>query len=368
MTRSTAQSSSNSRIIPLAVVLALVYWIFESLIDSRLFHSSPFFQEILFPRPDELWMRIIIIGLILALSVYAHIMVVRHKRLEQLCRSGEQTQQSLLNATTEAALLLSLDGTIQALNERAAEDLETNVSDAVGKDIFDLIPPEAAARLRTRQQTVIETGQALRMEDHQDGRWFDISVYPVPDGNGRVVQCALFAREITEGKRMEQELIRLSITDDLTGLFNQRQFAERVEPEVDRAKRMKYPLCLVILDVDDFKVYNDTYGHLKGNEILSGIGEIIRHCIRKDVDSAYRFGGDEFALILPYADKETALEIIRRIDELIIGDLKGVTISFGIAPLTHGTTARELVHAADISMYENKGRTRTILTMGNGRG
>ncbi len=358
MTQSPVQQPVRNRIIPLGILVAFAYWLLESFIDSYLFHSSPFFHDALFPANGELWMRIAVVGLILAFSAYAHVTVARYRRLEGLCRISEHTQQSLLNATAEAAVLLLLDGTIQALNDKAAGDFGAHASDIVGKNIYDLLPPDLALRRRKRQRTVVKTKRPLRVEEQQDGRWFDVNIFPVTDADGRVIQCAVFGREITENKQMEQELTRLSITDDLTGLFNQRQFIEKIEQEVDRADRMRYPLCLVIMDVDNFKVYNDTYGHLKGNEILRGIGEIIRSSIRKDVDSAYRFGGDEFAVILPYADKDTALEIIERIGQRTVRELDGVSISFGIAPLTGSITARELIHSADKLMYEQKGQSR----------
>jgi diguanylate cyclase (GGDEF)-like protein/PAS domain S-box-containing protein len=367
MTQSSVQPRVGDKIIPLGILIVIAYWLLESFIDSYLFHSSPSFHDALFPQNGELWMRIAVVGLILAFSAYAHVTVVRYRSLEGLCRIDEHTRESLLNATTEAAMLLSLDGTIQALNEKAAKDFGALVPDIVGKNLYDLMSSNVAPRRRQRQQTVIKTGRPLRVEEQQDGRWFDINIYPVTDAGGRVVQCAVFGREITENKKMEQELTRLSITDDLTGLFNQRRFFETIDQEVDRAKRMGYPLCLSILDLDGFKVYNDTYGHLKGNEILRGIGEIIRSSVRKDVDSAYRFGGDEFALILPYADKNTALEIVERIGQRAVRDLDGVMISFGIAPLTDGTTARELVHSADKLMYEHKGQSRNLRVPDNER-
>ncbi|MBN2224868.1 MAG: diguanylate cyclase [Deltaproteobacteria bacterium] len=366
--RTDTQTTVGKRIISLGILLALSYWLLESFIEAYLFHSNSFVYEVLSPRTNELWMRIAVIVLILAFSVYAHIMVTRHRKLEELCRVTEQTQQSLLNATTEGAILLSLDGTISAINDRAAEDFGAQGTGIIGKNIYDLMPPDVASRRRAHHKMVIETKWPLRFEDErEDGRWFDINIYPVIDDAGQVVQVAIFGREITASKKMERELTRLSITDDLTGLLNQRHFMEKIEQEVERAKRMGYPLCLVILDVDDFKVYNDTYGHLKGNEILKGIGEIVRHSVRKDVDSAYRFGGDEFALILPYAERDRALEIIDRIGARTTSELDGVTISAGVALLTDGVTVHDLIHSADKSMYKQKGQAMKPRTPHNRR-
>ncbi len=112
---------------------------------------------------------------------------------------------------------------------------------------------------------------------------------------------AKIRRAIRERNALK-ELSRLSITDSLTGLYNQRHFYARLKEEIVRAQRQKHPLALVLLDMDNFKTYNDTHGHLAGDELLQNVGRIINNCIRENVDSGYRYGGDEFAIILIDAD------------------------------------------------------------------
>jgi len=108
-------------------------------------------------------------------------------------------------------------------------------------------------------------------------------------------------------KKIRDELATLSITDNLTGLFNQRHFHNKLKEEVNRANRQNHPLSLIILDLDKFKDYNDKYGHLEGDAILAKAGKIIRSNIRESVDTAFRYGGDEFAIILVEADKKLFL-------------------------------------------------------------
>ncbi|HBF42647.1 MAG TPA: diguanylate cyclase response regulator, partial [Desulfobacteraceae bacterium] len=97
-------------------------------------------------------------------------------------------------------------------------------------------------------------------------------------------------------RNIREKLNRMSITDSLTGLYNQRHFYTTLKYEVIRAERQKYKLGLILLDLDNFKYFNDTYGHLAGDELLQKVGEIIEVNIRKGVDSGYRYGGDEFAI------------------------------------------------------------------------
>ncbi|MBN1626363.1 MAG: diguanylate cyclase, partial [Deltaproteobacteria bacterium] len=140
---------------------------------------------------------------------------------------------------------------------------------------------------------------------------------------------AKIRRIITE-RNLRKELNRLSITDSLTELYNQRHFFDRLNDEVIRAGRQKHTLSLILLDINDFKIYNDTYGHLEGDEILKGAGKIITRCIREGVDLGYRYGGDEFAVILIDADIDITQEICLRIQKAF--EEKGrVTVSIGYA-------------------------------------
>jgi diguanylate cyclase (GGDEF)-like protein/PAS domain S-box-containing protein len=346
----------SGRIIWMGIILAVCYWFFESFVDSQRFRSGSLNEEVFSPAPDELWMRIIIIALILAFSIYAHVAVVRYRRIEAALKETEKMQQALLSSTGEAAMLLEPDGKITALNDIAARVLRAPPDRLIGKNVFNIMPPHIAKVRRAQKKKVVETNQPIRFEDEQNGRWFDIGVYPVSDSTGKTTHWAIYSREITDQKKMEQELVRLSITDNLTGLFNQRHFTRKIEEEADRAVRMKYPLCLVIFDVDNLKTYNDTYGHLKGDEILRTIGVVTNRSIRKDVDSGFRYGGDEFALILPYADMDTAREIVERIGERVVKKTGGVTLSFGISALSKEVSVHDLIHRADRLMYEMKAR------------
>ena len=155
-------------------------------------------------------------------------------------------------------------------------------------------------------------------------------------------------------RNIKKELNRLSITDSLTGLYNQRHFYSRLREEVKRAARQKHPLSVILIDLDNFKWYNDTYGHLAGDELLQKVGAIIRGLIREDVDTGYRYGGDEFAVILIDADIKAARHIAGRIQKAIETDC-GVKASFGCASFSEGMSAEELLSQADKVLYSKKG-------------
>lgn len=123
---------------------------------------------------------------------------------------------------------------------------------------------------------------------------------------------AKLARAVRERKMM-RELATLSRQDGLTSILNRRSFDESFSSEVERAFRQEYPLMLAIIDVDNFKEYNDQNGHLKGDEVLISLAQILKECTRESVDLCFRLGGDEFAVLLPQATATQGTEIVQRI-------------------------------------------------------
>jgi len=146
--------------------------------------------------------------------------------------------------------------------------------------------------------------------------------------------------------------------DPLTQIFNRRYFEETIREEVYRALRQKYPLTLIMLDLNKFKWYNDNFGHQAGDEVLRKVGELIKSCVRMGVDKVYRYGGDEFVILLPNIVCEKAIDVMHRIfkkwDELIYP----ITIAAGIAQLipmeSLELTVSDLIKRADLAMYEAK--------------
>ena len=153
-----------------------------------------------------------------------------------------------------------------------------------------------------------------------------------------------------------EELKRLSIRDSLTGLYNQRHFYAELEREAERARRQKHSLSLILFDVDKFKNYNDTYGHLEGDKVLRMIGDIVQISIRKDVDSGYRYGGDEFTVITPETDQQQAVKIGERLlKEFGALGFSMVTLSIGVAAFDSALETEKIVKFADEALYRAKG-------------
>jgi diguanylate cyclase (GGDEF)-like protein/putative nucleotidyltransferase with HDIG domain len=156
-------------------------------------------------------------------------------------------------------------------------------------------------------------------------------------------------------------------TDELTGLYNHRHFHERIEQEIGRGSRFGITFSLIILDLDLFKVYNDIYGHLAGDQLLRKVGKLIQGSVRT-IDLAFRYGGEEFAVLLPETRMEDAYRVAERLRKTIESKSSfremPVTASLGIANWpTDGVMKEEIIHRADTALYRAKqtGRNRTCI-------
>lgn len=169
-------------------------------------------------------------------------------------------------------------------------------------------------------------------------------------------------RQLTEERtRMMEKLQKLAITDGLTKLYNSRSFYTQLELEVDRFNRYKHPLSLLLLDLDHFKDYNDTYGHLEGDKVLVRFSQIIKSCLRTN-DSAYRYGGEEFTVILPETGGEEAKTVAQRIRKTleaekfmpIPNNQVKITISIGVTQYHPKEELSTFIQRADKAMYLSK--------------
>ena len=208
--------------------------------------------------------------------------------------------------------------------------------------------------------------------------WIRDVVHVVRQENGEVESLIGFMFDISERKKAEEELLRLhkeleqlSLTDGLTGIANRRMFDQRLEMEWSASRRSGKPLSLVVLDIDYFKQYNDTYGHVAGDECLKRVARLLGEIARRPRDVVARFGGEEFILLLPETDEATARELAGKCASGLAGLLiphggsgvsDCVTASIGVGTIvaTEQDAASDFVSRVDRRLYAAKsgGRNR----------
>jgi diguanylate cyclase (GGDEF)-like protein len=178
-----------------------------------------------------------------------------------------------------------------------------------------------------------------------------------------------YAAIALENARYVQRIHELTITDDCTALYNARHLNFVLDAEIYRSNRYDYEFSVIFIDLDHFKGVNDTYGHLVGSKLLWMIGDVIKGNLRM-IDYAFRYGGDEFVILLPQTSKANALLVVRRVKDLLTSKVffaeEGlnirVTASFGVASFpTDGRTRKEILRMADEAMYMVKNTTRNSI-------
>jgi len=265
------------------------------------------------------------------------------------------------------------EGTVIIFNEAAEKLTGLSCEDVLGKvSIADVYhPPELARDIKKK----------LYSPDHGGvGRVDGIEVYVKGAGcekipirlsasllneNGKEIGSVGFFHDLTQRKQLEEELRRLSITDTLTGLYNRRHFHTILSDEVTRSARYDRQLTLAFFDLDNFKPFNDTYGHQEGDNILRLVSKSMKGMLRS-TDYAFRVGGDEFAFLMVETDLENGAPVLERYRtnfnekwprrmSYLGSKLKPVTMSIGVAQLTNKEKSDKFQLRADLAMYEAKG-------------
>jgi diguanylate cyclase (GGDEF)-like protein len=183
----------------------------------------------------------------------------------------------------------------------------------------------------------------------------------------RVLRERNLARDRAE---MLVKLKKMAITDGLTQLYNSRYFYTQIDMEIDRQKRYRHPLSLLLLDIDNFKAYNDTFGHLDGDKVLMRLGKTIKNCLRT-MDSAYRYGGEEFTVILPETSLNKAVTVASRIQNRLseetfvsmTGTQSTITLSIGVTEYHPGEEVSAFIQRADKAMYRSKENGKNTITV-----
>jgi diguanylate cyclase (GGDEF)-like protein/PAS domain S-box-containing protein len=272
--------------------------------------------------------------------------------------NSPQYLRAILLHCGDAIITTDAEGRVVEWNPAAERMLGWRRSDIVGRPAAQIwVEPEERGRVKRlleRKGQVTDYETRLRMKD---GRTIEVSftMSELKDDAGRVVGTVCIAKDVRRRKKMERDLIRLAITDGLTGLFNRAHFNGELIAAVEDARRDAAPLSVAMADLDGFKRYNDGQGHQAGDGALRKIGRAALDSIRRKDDGAFRYGGDEFAFLFPGvggAEALAAAERVRAAIERTAGP--AITASLGVATLRDGEGSREVLQRADEAMYRAK--------------
>ncbi len=297
--------------------------------------------------------------------------ITERKITEAALKESEDKFRTIFENSSSAMAIIEKDTTISMVNKEYCRIGLFEEKDVIGKSWTKQIPPEDLKRLEEyNRKRLINPNDVPGSYEfsfyRKDGAIRNglISVAVLPNTQ-RIVASFI---DITERKQAEKELLEseqryrdLSIIDDLTQLYNSRHFKTELEKEVERSNRYGHPLTLLLLDLDKFKDFNDTYGHVQGDYVLSRLGHAIKRSLR-EIDSAYRYGGEEFTIILPMTTSEEGIVTAKRIQRefrkenfsLVKGKEVHMTVSIGLAQYKPKEEIKTYVHRVDQFMYKVK--------------
>jgi len=229
--------------------------------------------------------------------------------------------------------------------------------DPVGQPVQEYLRCSETGESPVKQHFLALRGIASRFEYRNwRNRFYEVRIEPYRCPQGTIVGCIGMALDITERKKSEDEIRHRATHDGLTGLTNYREFFDCLERETRRAGRTGQTFAVLLLDLDGLKSINDRLGHLAGNRALKCLAQVIKeHC--RATETAARFGGDEFAILLLDADVERAGHVAERIRNCLRlqNEKPPLSVSIGLAVYPRdGSTASDLLEAADKRLYEDK--------------
>ncbi|MCD4673236.1 MAG: diguanylate cyclase [Anaerolineaceae bacterium] len=277
-------------------------------------------------------------------------------------------RQLLIDSMGDGMLVVDDQLRIVDLNPAALKIFNSSEDTLVGQSAVDVFATYADVKIlltgveeRQCELTVEQQGQVLV---------YDLRCSPIFRNNLNVGRLCVL-RDITQQKNLEDELQEMAMTDALTGLYNRRQFYQLASLEYDRASRYHSPFALLMIDLDNFKQVNDAFGHLMGDRMLQALADTFRSTLRKS-DIIFRYGGDEFAVLMPLTGLEEAIRVSKRLgkaesEDSVEGFMEKVciTLSQGLALFDgyEDVSLEQLLADADRALYVAKAKGKNHLSI-----
>lgn len=276
------------------------------------------------------------------------------------------TLRQLFGTTSDCIMVSDPKGNIISINNHMQDILYKGIktnkyyldSEAMKKEMFKASTDKnQIKKLFTglKSGKIEDFDMELSCNINGDNKTYNVRLSPVLDSRKSILAKVAVFRDITKEKVLQERLRKKAIKDFLTKAYNRRYFFEQLAGEIKKYHRYKNPFTLMMIDIDGFKRFNDTYGHLKGDLLLKEAVDVFKENIRQGIDIITRYGGDEFVILLPDSDISRARKIADRIIEKFnIRDIKGTSLSIGICQYSEEMTLEDLINCSDSLMYEAK--------------
>ena len=282
-------------------------------------------------------------------------------------------KENLLRIVDENVLIsiTDKDGKIIDASGAFCDFIEYPKEELIGKTHRILRHPDTTDEFYINMWQQISSGKKFNAEIKSRKKsgeiyWANLTITPVIK-DGEIKNYTAIRQDVTNKKKLEQ----LAIEDTLTGVYNRRYFNKIMEKELRRTKRENLNLCLLSIDIDDFKKYNDTFGHPKGDEVLIKVAQSLKFSASRATDFVFRMGGEEFCIIFSGLDTEKSLEfsneLVKKIENLQIEHIEDrvVTISAGLVSMNANDILdeEELYRFSDDALYEAKARGKNQVVL-----
>ncbi len=325
------------------------------------------------------------------LEIFANLIseIILKYKLAKKIRESEEKYRELVNNIKIGIFRAMPDGKILDVNPAVVEMFGyPNVVKflSINKSELYLDPEDNEKFMKELEEKGVVKNREFKLKK-EDGEpfWASITSTAIRDISGHIKYYDTVIEDISQRKKLQEEVERLSVTDELTQLFNRRYYNTHLPKEIQTAEKWRSALSLIMIDIDDFKAYNDKYLHLEGDEVLKETARVISQLIRKDIDWAARFGGDEFIIVLPGISSSDAAVVGERIRKLIQSikfkprsEIVHKTISLGVAhcyysearltrrknriyPTNYEKVSTELTILADRALFKAKNTGRNKL-------
>ena len=302
--------------------------------------------------------------------------ITDRKHAEEALARAKVEWERTFDSIPDLICILDKDYRILRVNRAFSERIGRPADGLIGEICYEIVhgcdePPEFCLHAKTMADGMNHTAEVIEPNLNGD---FLVTTSPLFDDTGNFAASVHVARDITERKQVEEQQRRLAETDDLTRLWNRRYFMNSLEKEIERAQRYGQVFSLLMLDIDHFKVVNDTYGHAAGDRVLQHFSVIFGMLFRQ-VDVPARLGGEEFAVLLPQTGMDDAYSVAERFRKSVQSSPFHTgkadiffTVSIGVAAYRlHISSPDEILKMADNALYDAKdaGRNRTVKNTGS---